>query len=208
MTGAEIISKFETYVDDLTELSSSEELDLMNKVYFRMCDKLTEVLKKTATGTMASTTTITLPADFSYPLPTRQYTSNALGQDYDAAPTFVRINGSKQLQLVNWSERRQYENSDGYAYIDLASNVIRTTYAQDAGATYDFDYKANPAALTLVTSPIFPFVYHPGIYHGMAAEDSMIQLMDKSKSYAVDHQAYFNSYAQDLALWNARMQQY
>lgn len=47
MLASEIIAKFELYVDDSTELSTQEELDLLNKVYQKVADdRPWEILKK------------------------------------------------------------------------------------------------------------------------------------------------------------------
>ena len=69
MLTSELITKFELYVDDGTELSSQEELDLANKIYYSICNyRPWEWLKKTVTGTISSGT-ITLPTDFAYMSP-------------------------------------------------------------------------------------------------------------------------------------------
>ena len=47
MTAQEIIAAFELKVDDSTELSTSEELALLNRVYQLVCDERPwEILKK------------------------------------------------------------------------------------------------------------------------------------------------------------------
>lgn len=207
MTANDIIATFELYVDDTTELSSAEELALLNKVYHEVCDdRAWEFLKKQAAGTMASTTTITLPTDFGFFTDTLLRTDNSDDFDANARPVAVRVNGNINLQVVNWSDRRQYENASGYCYLDVAAGVIRTTTAQPAGATYDFDYKAVPADLTGLDSPVFPARYHVMLAHKMAVDDMIIQLFDKARSYQSENLARGNSLFQQLCKWNADLQ--
>ncbi|MBM3204881.1 hypothetical protein FJZ48_02800 [Candidatus Uhrbacteria bacterium] len=209
MLASEIIAKFELYVDDTTELSSSEELALLNKIYHKVCDdRPWEILKKEASGSMTSTTSITLPSDFSYLVENLNYTDNSYSTENNAKPVAVRINGTSLVQVINWSDRNQYLNNAGYAYVDLASNTLKFMGAQPSGATYAFDYKAVPTDLVLAGTPVFPARFHDILYHGMCVDDMVIQLFDKAKSYADFHQTQFNDYLKRLALWNANLQNY
>ena len=206
MNTSAIIEGFELYVDDTTELSSAQELTLAQKIYDKICDdRPWEWLKKEATGTMLTTTTILTPSDFAHFVENLQMTNNADSYDGNARPVGILINGTKWLQIINWSDRKQYINRDGFAYYDAANNTITTTYPQPAGATYSFDYKFIPPALTLGTAPIFPERFHPMVYHGMAVDDMIIQLFDKARSYAQENGAMYNSFLQRLALWNANL---
>lgn len=208
MTGQEIISKFELYVDDMSELSTDEELALANKVYHKMCDDRDwEILKKEASGTLDTTTTITVPSDFSHILANYSYTNNAISTEINAKPIVVFVN-DVPFQVVNWSDRKQYNNVNNICYLDVRSGQIVFPVAQSASATYTFDYKAVPEDLTLATSPIFPARFHDGIFHGMCVEDMIIQLFDKGRSYAAENQSLYASYIRDMAMWNAQLQQY
>lgn len=207
MTAAEIISKFELYVDDTTELSTSEELALLNKVYQKICDdRPWEFLKKEASGTMPTTTTIPVPSDFGFFVENLNYTDNSQTATYNFKPVGILINGNKWLQIINWSDRKQYANQDGYAYFDATNNTITTTYAQPSGATYSFDYKAIPAELLIGGTPVFPARYHDMIALGMAVDDMAIQLFDKNRSYARENEMRFSGYMQALSLYNANLQ--
>lgn len=202
-----IIAKFEELVDDTTELSTAQELALLNKVYQKICDNRPwEFLKKEASGTMATTTTIAVPSDFAYFVENQNSTDNSEAASFNAKPTGILINGTKWLQLVNWSDRRQYANADGYVYYDALNNTLTTTYAQPSGATYSFDYKSVPAALLIGGTPVFPARYHEMIPHAMVVEDMGIQLFDKSRSYANENQVQFNSFFSDMCMWNANLQ--
>lgn len=210
MTGQEIIDSFETYVDDLTELSTTQELALLNKIYYKVASELDwEILKANASGTLASATSITVPTDFENFVANYQYTDNSYSTEINQKPVVIRLNAStniKIIQIINWSDREQYTNNDGWAYYDVANGVITFTYPQAVGSTYSFDYKKTPTALTTNTSPVFPARFHPILYHGMAVDDFVIQLFDKAKSYAGENKAMYESYLTDLKYWNMKLQ--
>jgi hypothetical protein len=206
VTASQIIAKFETYVDDTTELSTAEELALLNKVYQKIADERPwEILKVEGSGTMASTTTITMPANFAHFVENMNMTDNSEQAWANSKPTGILINGNKWLQIINWSDRRQYLNQDGFAYLDIAASLIVTPFAQPASATYSFDYKSVPADLLIGGTPIFPARFHDMIYHAMAVDDMIIQLFDRARSYAQENQAMYNSYLQRMCLWNANL---
>jgi hypothetical protein len=205
MLASEIIEKFEEYVDDTTELSTQEELALLNKVYVEICsDRPWEFLKIEASGVMTTTTTITLPEYFEYLVENKNYTDNSYSTEMNAKPLAVWI-GNKQFQVVNWSDRRQYENTNGICYVDIRNNRIVFPVAQDAGATYSFDYKATPANLLIGGTPLFPDRFQHMIYHRMAAEDQIIQLFDKARSYADENRALAAGYFASMCSWNANL---
>lgn len=206
MTGQEEIENFELYVDDTTELSSAEELNLLNKIYYKVCSsRAWEFLKKEATGTMTSTTTIALPSDFEYLIENYGYTDNQMSRNLNTKNMVVFVGGNPFF-IVNWSDRKQYDNNNGVCYVDFRNSIIKFPVAQSASATYSFDYKATPAALTTATSPVFPERFHPILYHGMAVDDMIIQIFDKARSYAEENQMKHDSYLVDMALWNANLQ--
>lgn len=206
MLASEIIENFEVYVDDTTELSSQEELDLLNKIYLEVCsDRPWEFLKVEATGTMASTTTITLPTTFEYLIENQNYTDNSYSTEVNRKPVVVWING-KPFQVVNWSDRRQYQNQEGVCYVDIRNSVIRTATAQSSGATYSFDYKATPARVTAGQEPLIPERFQHMIYHKMATDDMIIQLFEKARSYEAENKARAKDFFDQMCLWNANLQ--
>lgn len=214
MTGAEIIAQFEQYVDDLTELSTTQELILLNKIYHKICDlRPWEFLKKEKTGTMTTTTTVAFPDDFSHLLENFNYTDNSISTEINSKPcvVFISSNGGSAyspFKVVNWSDRRQYVNTNGVCYIDYTASAITFPYAQSSGALYNFDYKSVPTNLTTSTSPVFPDRFQHAIYHGMAVDDMIIQLFDKARSYAKENQAAYKDYVDSMALWSASLQNY
>lgn len=207
MTVQEIIAAFELKVDDSTELSTAEELALFNRVYQLVCDERPwEILKKEATGTMATTTTITAPSDFAYLVENMNYTDNSFSTEINAKPAGVLINGNKWLRLINWSDRKQYINTDGYVYYDPSLGVLVTTYPQPSGATYSFDYKRVPADCIISDTPVFPARFHHVFVYAMAVDDMATQLFERNRSYAPENEAVYRSYLQRMAVWNANLQ--
>jgi len=202
MITSEILSKFELYVDDGTELSSSEELDLANKIYQAVCSyRPWEFLKKTATGSIVSGE-ITLPADFAYMANNFQSTNSSVNTETETAPKVIFVGTNLDpYRIVNFSDRRQYRNQS-VCYIDPQDSKIKFIVVPTA-TTYEFDYIKIPASLTLSTSPIFPSRFHDIIVHGMAVDDFAIQLFDKARSYASENQVKYNNILKDMSYANA-----
>lgn len=210
MTASEIISKFELLVDDTTELATSEELDLLNKIYKKIfINRPWEFSKKTISGTITNGY-ITLPSDFAYLFPNYQYTDNSYSSQQNSSPTVIFTGNNNPVKVVNYSDRRQYNNQSGYAYIDLANSKIVFT-ATPSDTTYDFDYVFIPSNLGLSDSPNVPIGFMDSISQaiasGMSVEDTICQLFDKARSYAPENQAKYDSALRDMAYINARLLQ-
>jgi len=203
MITSELIAKFELYVDDGTELSTQEELDLANKIYNKVCNyRPWEWLKKPCT-TSISSNTITLPADFAYVCSNAQSTDNSVSQETVTAPKVVFVGTNlTPVRIVNYSDRRNYRNQN-VCYIDPTDNKIHFVATQTE-TTAEFDYIKIPDALTLATAPIFPDRFHDIIYLGMAVDDYAIQQFDKAKSYATENEAKYTSILKDMSFANAQ----
>lgn len=199
----EIIEKFRLYVDDGTELSSAEELDLAEKVYQKICsNRPWEFLKETATGSIVSNE-ITLPSDFSYFANNYQSTDSNVAQDQVTSPKVIFVGTNLDpYRVVNFTDRRKYANQS-VCYIDPSDSKIKFL-STPTGTSYEFDYIKVPSSLTLGTSPIFPARFHDAIAYGMAVDDFAIQLFDKARSYAAENQVKYNGIIQDMAFWNAQ----
>ncbi|MFA6095643.1 MAG: hypothetical protein WC767_02260 [Candidatus Paceibacterota bacterium] len=207
MTKAEIITKFHLYMDDTSELSSAEEEALFDKIYSKvMTDRPWEISKREATGTLSITVPyVSLPTRFAYLTANANYTED---NAYAAAGPVVFVGtGRTPYKIVSWSDRGQYVNLTGYAYIDIVNSRLVFCKQPAAADTYSFDYVAFPTALTTAESPVFPSDYHHIIFHGMCVDDFIIQQSDKAKSYAAENNAMYKSYLEDLAMWNSRLVQ-
>lgn len=206
MTGAEIITAFELQVSDLTELSSTEELALLNKVYQKtLGTKPYEITKKTASGTLSTSVPyVSLPADFNFLVQNADYTSRGY---YAQRPVVFVGSDYKPYEVVSWSDRRSVRTDTNKCYIDIANSRLYFTVQPTQALSYEFDYHAVPTALATNTSPIIPSHLHPLFVHLMALEDFILQLSDKAKSYAPENKALADSYLADLDYWNSQLVQ-
>ena len=202
MTGEQIIKQFRLQVDDSTELSSTEELQLLNDVYLQCAsDRVWEILKTSATGTIVNNE-ITLPADFSYLFTNHNYNGNTTENTH---PVIFVGSTYQPYKVVNFSERRQYRNTSGYAYLDMANNKI--VFPQTPTETsYEFDYVKVPAELTLATEPVFPERFHKKFAYDMAVQDSIIQMSDRAATMAGINVAESKKYMDNMAMWNSKLQ--
>lgn len=209
MLASEIITSFETYVDDATELSSAQELALLQKVYNKVwMDRVWEFAKKPATGALSTTLPyVSLPADFAHLVENNQATDNSSSIDNNAAPRVVYIGSAyTPYQVVNWSDRRAYLNQLGYAYLDVPNSRLYFTSQPTTADSYEFDYKSIADTLLTSSTPAFPARFHDMLYHGMAIDDEIIQRWPKASSFAKENTDKFTSYLADMRLWNAQLQ--
>ena len=208
MTGSEIIADFELYTSDMTELSSTAELALLNKIHQRVCAyRPWEFLKKTASGTLSTSVPyVALPSDFGNFSENNQWTNNAIGIENNASAKVVFIgSGFTPYQIVNFSDRRQYYNQNNIAYLDYANQRLVFTVQPASALSYEFDYIAIPADILASESPIIPTRFQPVIYHGMVADDNIIQLSDKARSYREENLGRYNDYLKDMSYWNSQL---
>lgn len=194
MTGEQIIAKFRTWVDDGTELSATDELDLLNQVYLNVwLDRPWEFAKKGRSETINGTD-IALPADFSHILET----------EVNEEQKKVVWVDDKYYEVINFSDRRNYTGKDGYCWVDIANNKLEFTKLVYGTLTYDYIY--TPDDLTLSAEPAFPARFHHCIYHLMAADDYIIQQFDKARSYAKENEEKAQAWITKMAYWNASLQ--
>lgn len=210
MTAQQVITLFEQYVDDSTELSSAQELALLQKVFNKIWNKKPwEFAKASVSGTFALTVpNIPKPSDFSNFLENNTYTDNSVSVNNNASPKVIFIGSAyTPFQIINWSDRRQYRGQNGYAYLDLPNSGITFTGTPAAIDTYEFDYKKQPPTLVLGSAiPSIPVEFQDALYHGMAADHDIILLFPRAASYAKENTDKFNSYVQDMEMWNASLQ--
>lgn len=210
MTSDTIITQFELQVSDVTELSTSEEYVVLNRVYNKICNfRPWEFLKTSASGSILSDADgfyITAPTDFAYFANNHNNTEDYIGTD---TPKVIFIGSNYEpYTIVNWSDRRQYRNKSGYAYYDIGAGEIRLTGATIVATTYEFDYIKTPTALATSLSPIFPARFHDILVYGMAVDNEIIQMSPKATSYVADNQAKYQGIFDDMSYWNANLQMY
>lgn len=189
--GAYIIKKFETYVDDGTELSATDELDLLNKVYNKVwMDRPWEFAKK-GYSVSINGVSIALPTDF----------SSIIETELNGEMKKVVYVGANYYRVVPFSERKNYQNRSGYCWLNMASSLLE--FSESVSGTLTFDYIFVPADLTLTTGPAFPERFSHILYHLMAVDDYAIQQFDKARSYANENQAKADDWLERMQIWNA-----
>jgi len=207
MTSDVVITQFELQVSDITELSTSEEFVVLNRVYNKICNfRPWEFLKTSASGSILSDVDgyyITAPDDFAYFANNHNNTEDYISTE---TPKVIFIGSNYEpYTIVNWSDRRQYRNKAGYAYYDIVNSQIRLTGSTISGSTYEFDYIKTPTTLISGLTPIFPARFHDILVYGMAVDDAIIQLSPKATSYAQENQAKYQSILDDMSYWNANL---
>jgi hypothetical protein len=201
MIASEILLKFQLQVDDQTELSSDEELALLNDVYQETAfERPWNILKTSATGTVVNNE-IALPTDFAYIYNNRNYAGN---DTYANLPVIFIGSTYQPYYLINFDERRQYRDQRGYAYVDYANNKIVFT-ATPADTAYEFDYIKVPAALTLSDSPVFPERFHKKFAYDMAIQDSIVQMSDKLQALFEANKAESDRYRSSMEMWDSKL---
>lgn len=206
MTKTEIITKAQLYLDDMSELSTSEFSDLFDKMYRKVnSNRPWEGTKKEGTGTTSTTLQyIDLETDFLFLTQNANYTD---ASEPASRPVIFRGSDYRKYEVVSWDDRRQYRNSDAHAWIDVVNNRLYFSKIPTVAETVEYDYHSSMPALANGGSPWFPDEYHDVLYHLMVADDFMIQHSDKAKSYRSDNLKAAQEYLDDMAWWNANLVQ-
>lgn len=212
-TAAQIITDFELQVSDITELSSTEELSLLNKIYVNICNlQPWEFLKTPASGTVAVDATgtyITMPADFASFAIDNQYTENNIGVEGNASPRFVFLIDNSgnyaPFQIVNFSDRRKYKGRGNVVYLDMANSKIRFMVTPQY-TSYEFDYIKVPAILASGDTPVLPGQFHDIFGYAMAGDNDILQLSPKAKSYKQENDNKYEGVLLNMQYWNANLQ--
>ena len=161
MNGQQIIDRFNTITDDQADLSESQLLDLLNKVYrMYLDDRDWLFLHNTATGTLTtSSLEVDLPSDF------RNLVDNYRDQDQTKPVLYVDTT-YEIYNLINQDQKRQYNDTRGYFYVDYRQNKIILTGYEDTSRVYEFDYTYDPDDLTTATTPVIPTKFHRYLANG------------------------------------------
>ena len=187
-----ILTAFELYLGDSTELSSVEELALCQKVYNKILNSEEwEFLKKEATGSVNGTD-ITQPTDFD------RLTSNQ---------TIYLGSANQQRIVIPFQDRRQYVNNKGYVYYDARQSKF--VFTANENDTYSYDYIYVPPLLnTTDSNPLFPIRFYDMVYHGMCIDSDIINLSDKARSYAELNSLRYQEILADAKSWNKKISSY
>jgi hypothetical protein len=211
LTALEIIQKFELQVGDVTELSSSEELSLLNTVYQKLCaDRPWEFLKTNVTGSLSGTGDggmyITVPDNFGFFYDNGNYTENYGNSDTGFSQKVIFIGANfTPYQVINYGDRRQYQGKSGYCYFDVGAGKIYFT-GIPTETTYSMDYIKIPALLLSTDYPIFAGQFHDVLVYAMATDNSIIQLSPKATSYAQENNVKYKDGLLDMQYYYSQFQ--
>lgn len=194
-TAQDIITKFELYAGDETELSSQEEIDLLQKIYNEVCEADEwEVLKTEFTGVQSTSVPyVALPSNFIQMMKNKDRNQKVVyvGAKYD--PYYV----------ITFDERRNYRDQKGYCYVDVATSRLYFTRQPDSAESIEFDYLAYPPVLTTSSVLVFPPRYWDVFYFGMLLDNDIIQMNDKRRAYEKENTLEFQKILQNMRNWNA-----
>jgi len=202
MNTTEVIAQFRLQVDDSTELSSVEELQLLNDVYLQTAsERPWQILKTQSAGTIVSGE-IALPSDFAFLYNNYDYNSSMV----ESRKPVVFVGSTyKPFIIVNFEERRQYRDRSNYAYLDIANNKLVFTQTPTE-TTYEFDYVRVPAMLTAGATLIFPPRFCKKFAYDMAIQDSIIQMSDRAATMVGFNTQESNRYMGNLQMWDSKLQ--
>jgi len=203
MLGSATITDFELFMDDGTELSTTEEYRLYNKIYHEVCDsKDWEFLRKEYAGTQSTSVAyVSLPSDFSHILMNDNYATNA---DYANTPMVYIGSTLIPYKVIPKAARDNYTDQVGFCYIDLLNDRLVFTKTPTSAGAIKFDYQSVPTDIISSTEPLIPSRFAHIIYHGMCADDFIIQQSDKAKSYRNQNVARYKDYLDSLTMWNSK----
>lgn len=213
LTAGDLIIKFELQVSDLTELSSQEELDLLNdKAQDVAMERPWEVLKTSVSGALTLDPVtglyyITKPTDFAFFCENNMYTDNTMPVDNNAAPRVIFIGPNfTPYQIINYSDRVQYRTTGKVCYLDMNAGKIYFPVAPQASdiSAYQFDYIKVPPLMTSTTdTPSWmPNRFRKMLYFAMATDDDILQKSPKATSYAPENAGKYQDTLEKMSWWN------
>lgn len=206
MTKQEIITRFNLYIDDMSDLSTEEESQLFDKQY----RKINAARPWEGTKAEGSTTTSTslqyvaLASDFLFLTANANHTDSS----YEAErPVVFRGSDYRKYEVVSWSDRRQYRNSDAHAWVDFGALRLYFSKTPSVVEAVEYDYHKQMPALAAGESPWFPEEYQDALYHMMCADSFIIQQSDKAKSYRTENEKAAKDILDQMAWWNSQLVQ-
>ena len=221
MLGSDILLKFNVQVDDASELSDTEALDLANDIYQEIQDdRPWEWLRATASLTQSTSVPyIALPSDFKMMMPnysgvtSGQFNNLGVPRGYKppvynnltSVPVVIVGSTNSPYIVIPYAEHQNYINTDGYCYVDVPNSRLVFTKQPTIANSATFDYIKVAPALTTATSPLFRSGFHKIIPFGMAARLPQLTQADKGTSYTNENRALYMSTLEDMAVEDANL---
>ena len=190
MTGTEIITQFEVFVDD--DLDADLELQLVNDAMHAVEEEVQpQVLKKVSTSLSTS-------AGQTYT------TSRALPSDFFIGFGYLYV-GTQKYTEVPLEQQVFYRDQGGYFWIDHANSVFYLSGTQASAQTISFPYLYKTTDLSTSTSPVWPSRFHRLIALKMARQWFAIDQGDKSISWRPEWEAEYQEALNRFREWDARL---
>ena len=199
MTAAQIIAQFNLQIDDTSDLSSDEELAILNRVLRRVYEHQDwGFLLRDATGTTSTSNQyVSLPSDFSH-CPT---TWNAAGEPGQ----WLYVGTARQpYRIVPQRDKESYRGQENVAYVDRYNGRLAFCAAQTSAQSYELPYVSTPADLTATSeTPSLPAKFQDALVYGMCVDSWVIQQSDKARSYLAESQSQYEDALRRLSAWDA-----
>ena len=199
MLAETIIANFDTYTDDMSELSSVQKYALLNKKYREVSNwSEWEWLREIGSVVIAANA-IPLPANFKR---LAEEFETIGGGAYDGFRFFFWI-GNIAYPIINMKDRRRY---DTQAYLDVKNSKIVLQDLTVSG-TAEFDMYGSVTDIAAGESPVFDSDYHPVLYHMMAIDHEIIDQSEKARSLRAENEVAIDGYRKDMEYDNAGNQE-
>lgn len=190
MTGANLKQQAEDILDKDANWSDEFFYQLLNIAKTKLESKrLWQFLKKLNDSNTASSSAITLPADFA--------------EEYK-----ILVGTDTEYYPVPFEEQHTHRNSANRYFLDMTALTIKLLGASIPSRTLYIYYKRFTDDITLATSPVFPARFHPllafyvSAYYqgGVDSDDIFARMSPQNKLAAMELENAMVSWDASLAL--------
>jgi hypothetical protein len=199
MTITQILNSFHIFTDDMSELSTEEEIVVLNKaVQTILNDRQWEFMRKTYTGSVANSE-ITIPSDFNMFMP--NFNDNTEVNYPLQSVVYISNDKTKYMPHIPYGSRNQKQG----AYIDKQNGKIKFTEILTNGTQIEFDYNYTPVPISTINDTIpLPQEVHHYLGQIMAIDDDIIQKSEKARSNIDQNNKALAQLMSDLRRINTR----
>ena len=183
MTGTELITLLESFVDD--ELDQDTALALLNNAKDKLESERDWSFLKTSSSSSATTAAITLPSNYSR--------------------TIAIYVGTTPYLQIPFEQQRLFVGSGGHWYLDLASNALYLTGSNLSGTMYHY-YIKKTDDLTTSTEPVWPSRFHKLLAFDAAELYYAVDGGDRGRSWDDKFALQRELIRRSMVDWDVRLQ--